>query len=61
MDLPASRSTAKAFVWADMPFDARVERASRRAQIETKLNDMEPGLTDKAFDFYGTYVKINEN
>ena len=59
--MPTSKFTSKKFVWSDMPFNLRVERARERAHIKTELNDMEPVLTDKVFDFYGTYVKINEN
>ena len=47
-------------MWEDLPVEVRIERASKRAHIEAKLHDMEPVLTDTAFDFYGTYVKINE-
>ena len=59
--LPTSQQTSRKFVWADLPIEKRIERARQKAHIETELNDMEPLLADKAFDFYGTYVKINEN
>ena len=61
LSLPtSSKKHSKKFVWEDLPVEARIERASKRAHIEAKLHDMEPVLTDTAFDFYGTYVKINE-
>ena len=61
MLIPTSKLTSRKFVWENLSVEARIDRASKRAHIETELNDMEPILVDKAFDYYGTYVKINEN
>ena len=60
MVLPENDKTYTKYKWEKLPFDKRIERAKNRAHIETELNDMEPIFCDKAFSFYGTYVKISE-
>ena len=60
MVLPENNKTSTKFEWEKLPFDKRIERAKNRAHIETELNDMEPIFCNKAFSFYGTYVKISE-
>ena len=48
------------FVWETMPLEARFKRANERPHIKTNQDNMEETLTNKAFDFYGCYVKISE-
>ena len=60
MSLPESTQTVRKFEWENMSFGKRVERAKNKAHIETELNEMEPTFCNKAFGFYGTYVKISE-
>ena len=55
-----SEAEVKQFVWEDLTIDERVKRASYRSQIVADLEDMEPQLSNKVFDFYGVYTRISE-
>lgn len=60
MSLPESTQTVRKYEWENLSFGKRVERAKNKAHIEVELNEMEPTFCNKAFGFYGTYVKISE-
>ena len=47
-------------MWDQRSVEERIARAQNKSHIKKMDFDMEPTFTNKAFDFYGAYVRINE-
>ena len=58
--MPNEDCQVEKFIWEDKTTDERINRAENRAHIDEKHFNMASTFTNKAFDFYGTYVRINE-
>ena len=60
LEYPDQNRVVEKFVWENLTVDERIARAEKRAMIGKMDIDMEPTFTSSAFDFYGSYVRINE-
>ena len=58
--LQVDQEEERKYTWEEMSIEDRYTRADNRAHINARVENMSNLFTNKAFDFYGGYVKIAE-